>query len=191
MQQINNHIAKLLFYFISSIWLFSISTLFSQEIGSWNTLNIRYTIDEKLTLNGEGQIRSLNFYNTFHYFEYKTWVNYKFLPNAIVSLGIGNYQTFNENGNFRLPKNNNEVRIWPQLTLNQKLGALNIEQRYRVESRFTTNGYILSVVKKKDLNLIKLVQVMSSFLQTKNLILKEIEFSLLLVLNQQNQSKYN
>lgn len=141
MQQINNHIAKLLFYFISSIWLFSISTLFSQEIGSWNTLNIRYTIDEKLTLNGEGQIRSLNFYNTFHYFEYKTWVNYKFLPNAIVSLGIGNYQTFNENGNFRLPKNNNEIRIWPQLTLNQKLGALNIEQRYRVESRFTTNGY--------------------------------------------------
>jgi long-subunit fatty acid transport protein len=40
-----------------------------------------------------------------------------------------------------LPKNNNEVRIWPQILVFQSIGKLKIEQRYRTESRFTSNGY--------------------------------------------------
>jgi hypothetical protein len=40
-----------------------------------------------------------------------------------------------------LPKNNNEFRIWPQLLLTQKIGKFKIEQRYRLESRFTSSGY--------------------------------------------------
>lgn len=141
MQKKNKLACKFAFYIISISCIFIQSSLFSQEIGSWNTLNLRSTLNNKLSINIEGQLRSLHFYNTFHYFEYKSWVNYKFFPNATFSLGIGNYQTYNENGNFQLPKNNNEIRIWPQLTLNQNLGLLNIEQRYRVESRFTSYGY--------------------------------------------------
>jgi long-subunit fatty acid transport protein len=36
---------------------------------------------------------------------------------------------------------NNEFRIWPQIVLFQSLGKLKIEQRYRTELRFTSNGY--------------------------------------------------
>jgi hypothetical protein len=43
-----------------------------------------------------------------------------------------------ENKNF---ENNNEIRIWPQITLYQNIGSLRVEQRYRSESRFTTRGY--------------------------------------------------
>jgi hypothetical protein len=56
-------------------------------------------------------------------------------------MGIGSYQTYKEGGDFVLPKNNNELRIWPQLSLFQSIGKLKIEQRYRAELRFTSNGY--------------------------------------------------
>ena len=40
-----------------------------------------------------------------------------------------------------LPKNNDEFRLWPQIVLSQSVGKLKIEQRYRSEFRFTSNGY--------------------------------------------------
>lgn len=58
-----------------------------------------------------------------------------------MTLGAGSYQTYKEGGNFLLPKNNDEFRIWPQITLSQTIGKLKIEQRYRAEFRFRNIGY--------------------------------------------------
>jgi len=111
------------------------------DLGSWNILNLKYNVDQKWSLFGEGQLRSLKFYNNFHYYEYKGGVNFKVHNNATLSLGAGSYQTFKEGGNFVKPKNNDEFRIWPQVVIFQSLGKLKIEQRYRAEFRFTNNGY--------------------------------------------------
>ncbi len=59
----------------------------------------------------------------------------------MLTLAAGSYQTYKEGGNFVLPKNNDEFRLWPQLVFFQAIGKLKIEQRYRAESRFTSNGY--------------------------------------------------
>ena len=111
------------------------------DLGSWNILNLKYNVNDKLSVFGEAQLRSLKFYNNFHYYEYKGGVNYKVHKNATLSLGSGSYQTYKEGGNFVLPKNNDEFRIWPQIIVFQALGKLKIEQRYRAELRFTSNGY--------------------------------------------------
>ncbi len=111
------------------------------DIGSWNILNLKYNVDDKWSVFGEAQLRSLKFYNNFHYYEYKGGVNYKVHKNATLSLGAGSYQTYKEGGNFVIPKNNDEFRIWPQIIIFQSLGKLKIEQRYRAEFRFTNNGY--------------------------------------------------
>lgn len=111
------------------------------SLGSWNILNIKYVLNERVNVFGEAQIRSLAFYDQFHYYEYKGGIQYKPNKNISIALGAGSYQTYKEGGNFRLPKNNNEFRIWPQIALNQTLGSLKIEQRYRTEFRFTSNGY--------------------------------------------------
>lgn len=71
----------------------------------------------------------------------KGGVNYAAHKNLTVTLGAGSYQTYKEGGDFVLPKNNNEFRIWPQVSLFQSIGKLKIEQRYRAELRFTSNGY--------------------------------------------------
>lgn len=111
------------------------------DLGSWNIVSVKYTLNEKWSLFGEAQLRSLQFYDHFHYYEYKGSVNYKVHPNLKLTVGAGSYNTYKEGGNFVKPKNNDEFRIWPQVTLNHSLWKLKIEQRYRAEMRFTTNGY--------------------------------------------------
>jgi hypothetical protein len=111
------------------------------EIGSWNIINVKYSIDNKWSTFGEAQLRSLKFYNHFHYYEYKGGVSYKANKNVNIALGAGSYQTYKEGGSFVLPKNNDEFRIWPQIVLSQSIGKFSIEQRYRAEMRFTSNGY--------------------------------------------------
>ena len=119
----------------------STSTAQNVDLGSWNIVNLKYNYNEKWSFFGEAQLRSLKFYHNFHYFEYKGGFNYKVHKNVQLTLGVGNYQTYKEGGNFVLPKNNNEFRIWPQIILFQSVSKLKIEQRYRAELRWTSNGY--------------------------------------------------
>jgi len=130
-------------YTIVVIILLLGNSCFSQsfELGSWNVLNIKYTHDEKWSVFGEAQLRSLKFYDDFHYYEYKFGVNLEIHKNVKLTLGAGSYQTYKEGGDFVLPKNNDEFRIWPQVIISQSVGKLKFEQRYRTELRFTSNGY--------------------------------------------------
>ncbi len=124
-----------------SSWLIGKLSAQSTGLGSWNILNVKYNIDNKWSVFGESQLRSLFFYNDFHYYEFKGGIEYKVHKLARLTLGAGSYQTYKEGGDFVLPKNNDEFRIWPQLILTQSIGELKIEQRYRSEQRFTSNGY--------------------------------------------------
>ncbi len=126
----------ILFSFISNL-------CFSQnfDLGSWNILNVKYKINEKWSVFGEVQIRSLKFYTNFHYHEYKGGISFKAFKNVTLTIGAGDYDTYKEGGNFLRPKNNDEFRLWPQINIIQPLGAFNMEHRYRAEFRFTSNGF--------------------------------------------------
>jgi hypothetical protein len=111
------------------------------DLGSWNILNARYTYNKKWSFFAEAQVRSLKFYDNFHYYEYKGGVNYKFNSALVLSLAAGDYDTYAEGGNFVVPKNNDEFRLWPQVLLQQEVGRFRVEQRYRYEARFTSDGF--------------------------------------------------
>ncbi|MCX7879497.1 MAG: DUF2490 domain-containing protein [Ignavibacteria bacterium] len=132
-------------FFLSNLLLYyiSINNLFAQtfELGSWNILHLKYNLNEKWSIFGEAQLRSLKFYNDFHYYEYKGGLNLWVHKYSKLTLGFGSYQTYGEGGDFVLPKNNDELRIWPQIILVQSIENLKIEQRYRGELRFTSKGY--------------------------------------------------
>jgi hypothetical protein len=106
------------------------------SLGSWNIINVKINVNGKLSVCTEGQIRSLEFYNNFHYYEYKAGINFKEGKNIGLTLGAGRYQTYREGGDFVLPKSYNEFRIWPQRNLFQNIGIFKVEQRYRTELRF-------------------------------------------------------
>jgi hypothetical protein len=104
-------------------------------------VNVKYKLNDAWSVFTEAQVRSLQFYHQFHYYEYKGGADYKVHPNLKLTLGAGRYVTYKEGGNFLKPKNNDEFRLWPQVTLNHSLWNLKVEQRYRAEMRFTSNGY--------------------------------------------------
>jgi hypothetical protein len=135
------------FFYLASLFFslncFTMQSLYGQShgIGTWNIVNLKYQLGGKWSSFGEAQLRSLQFYQQFHYYEYKAGLSYIVNEKMILSLAAGSYQTYKEGGNFMTPKNNDEFRLWPQVQLLQSIGRFKIEQRYRAELRFTSNGY--------------------------------------------------
>lgn len=132
---------KIILFFIFYFTITKNSAAQNSDLGTWNILNLRYHVNNKLSFFSEAQLRSLKFYNNFHYYEYKAGLEYKANEKIRLGLGAGSYQTYKEGGDFVLPKNNSEFRIWPQIILSQPIGKILIEQRYRAELRFTSRGY--------------------------------------------------
>jgi Protein of unknown function (DUF2490) len=121
--------------------LFSVPLLSNAQLGTWNILNMKLEFNDRWSVFGEGQLRSLKFYDDFHYYELKGGVTYMFKNKLAITTGGGTYNTFLEGGNFVKPALNNEFRSWIQLSMKQSFGRTGIEHRYRAEQRWTSNGY--------------------------------------------------
>ena len=124
------------------IFMLSTNYIFSQnELGSWNTTNFNFKLNDKWQVFAETQLRSLKFYDNFHYYEFKAGATYKIKPNFYVNSGIGSYNTYGEAGNFASPIKQREIRTWLQFVFKNPFSFMTIEHRYRAEQRFTKNGY--------------------------------------------------
>jgi hypothetical protein len=127
--------------FVFFLLLITSRLLAQNDLGSWNVINVNLKVDQKWNVFSEAQVRSLSFYNQFHYYEYKGGTTYKMTSNFSATAGIGSYNTFSESGNFELPMQNKEIRTWLQINMKNPLELLTFEHRYRAEQRFTSNGY--------------------------------------------------
>lgn len=123
------------------LFYFNVFQISAQSIGSWNIINLRMDLNNGLSLFSEGQLRSLKYYKEFHYHEFKGGINYKAHKNLLLTFAVGKYDTYREGGNFELPKNNSEIRLWPQVLISQEINKFKIENRFRTEMRFTSQGY--------------------------------------------------
>jgi len=113
--------------------------LFSQNypgLGSWNVLNVRKNINQNYSVWGEGQIRSLETYNKFHYYEIKGGLTYKVNSSLNFSINGGKYKTYTFGGNFESPITSDETRIWEEVNYRSTFGRIINDQRIRVEQRF-------------------------------------------------------
>lgn len=111
------------------------------QLGSWNIINVKTNLNSRWGLFAEAQLRSLRFYDDFHYYEYKGGVSYNISKNFSVLAGLGNYDTYAEGGNFKLPMVNDEFRTWVQVSMKQSVNRIKFEHRYRAEQRWTIRGY--------------------------------------------------
>lgn len=123
------------------IVLISTKLLAQNDLGTWNVTNVNFKVNEKWNVFTEAQLRSLSFYDQFHYYEYKGGFTYKISANFLATTGVGSYNTYSEGGNFELPIQNKEIRTWLQINMKNPLEFLTFEHRYRAEQRFTSNGY--------------------------------------------------
>jgi long-subunit fatty acid transport protein len=127
---------------LAFILVFTATRLLAQnDLGTWNVININLKVNKKWNVFTEVQLRSLSFYDQYHYYEYKGGATYKINDNFSATTGIGSYNTFSEGGNFELPMQNKEIRTWGQINMKNPLEMVTFEHRYRAEQRFTSNGY--------------------------------------------------
>jgi hypothetical protein len=131
---------RLFFGLLLSVFLFVSMPLRAQS-GSWNILHVRHLTTDRLTLFGEAQLRSLRFYDDFHYYEVKGGASWKLNAQVSVTVGGGRYDTYMAGGTFRTPKSQQEIRTWAELGMKNTLAPLQFEHRYRAEQRFTNRGY--------------------------------------------------
>ncbi len=112
-----------------------------EELGSWHVVNAQLSLNPKWELFTELQARSDQFFNEFFYYEVKGGVSYSINDNFSFLVGAGRYVTYFEDGNFEKPIDNEEFRLWEQVTMNQYLERLKIEHRYRGEQKWMSDGY--------------------------------------------------
>ena len=130
------------FLYLSVLFAIDANAQTSQDgLGSWNILNARLRMTQTWSTFFEGQIRSIGFYTNYHYYEYKAGATYRIGNNFALSGSVGKYVTFQETGNFENPKQQNETRTWLQVAMNNQLGRVRFEHRYRAEQRWTINGF--------------------------------------------------
>jgi long-subunit fatty acid transport protein len=131
------------FLLLLSAYLLHHSTFITAQdhLGSWNIINVKMELNNKWSLFGEAQIRSLKFYNNFHYYEYKAGIQYKITNEFSLVAGVGDYDTYAAGGDFKTPMANDETRTWLQFNINQYLHRLKWEHRYRAEQRWTNAGF--------------------------------------------------
>ena len=130
-------------FFLSLILVVVTTTGLSQRshFGSWNVINTKVTFNDHWSIYNELQLRSQSFYHDHYYYEVKGGVGYALSKNFSFLIGGGKYITYSDDGNFVKPVSANETRLWEQLTMNQYVGSLKFEHRYRVEQRWFKTGY--------------------------------------------------
>lgn len=113
----------------------------SDGLGSWTIANARLQLNKKWSVWAELQLRSLQFYDQFHYHETKGGVQYNIGEASSILAGFGRYVTYSPGGNFKQPLLNDELRTWLQFSMGNRFGKLRVDHRYRIEQRWTSAGY--------------------------------------------------
>ncbi len=112
-----------------------------RPLGSWNIINAKLKLNSKWSVWTEGQLRSTAFFDNFFYYEAKLGATYNLNKAIALTGGFGHYETYTTGGNFQQPLVTSENRTWLQLAMEQQLGRINFDHRYRVEQRHLSTGY--------------------------------------------------
>ena len=134
---------KFLYRTITICLFFSVSNLCiaQHSIGAWNIFNFKLNLNKHWSVFEESHLRGQKFYNNFSYFEVKGGAAYAF-KKFLALVGFGRFLTYSDGYNFKKPYVNKEWRLWEQFLMNDYLGRFKMENRIRIEQRWTSSlGY--------------------------------------------------
>lgn len=127
-------------YIYSILAVLITNSLFAQNIGSWSVLDVKKNGSKGTSYQLEGQVRSLKFYDNFHYNELNFTANFKYNDNLTMSVLLGKHNTYSEGGSFKSPVVTDEYRLTLQAATTQKFGRFFLDNRYRIEQRYFVNN---------------------------------------------------
>jgi hypothetical protein len=125
-----------------ALFITTVSFAQTDGIGTWNVVSTKMTFNKTWSAFAEFQLRSQQVVHDFNYYEYKAGIGYNFPKTVSVLFAMGQYGTYQPDGDFKKPVINDEFRIWEQFVLTNNIGRVKLEHRYRIEQRFTSQfGY--------------------------------------------------
>ena len=112
------------------------------KFGTWALYFGTNRVSEDFSLHTELQLNHYEFFNNYNQFWAIVLLNYHLSDNVVVSGGYGYFNTDPTFLDVSGLKDIDENRLMEQIVVNQSLGKLNMQHRYRFEQRFlnTTNG---------------------------------------------------
>ena len=116
------------------------NSIFAQNLGTWSVFDVKKNVKKGTSYQLEGQVRSLKFYNNFHYNELNFTTNFKYNDNLTLSILLGKHNTYSEGGSFISPVVTDEYRFSLQAATTQKFGRFFLDNRYRIEQRYFVNN---------------------------------------------------
>lgn len=132
-----------LFRAITSLVAFFITTQAKsqqqQTLGGWYIFSAKINIDSNWSGFIETQVRSNKVADHLFYHEIKGGIGRMINNKTQVLLGVGQYATYTNTGNFKSPVQAHEIRLWEQFTLTNNINRVKLEHRYRIEQRFFSN----------------------------------------------------
>jgi len=120
--------------------VFITNSIFAQNLGTWSVLDVKKNGSKGTSYQLEGQVRSLKFYDNFHYNELNFTANFKYNDNLTMSVLLGKHNTYSEGGSFKSPVVTDEYRLSLQAATTQKFGWFFLDNRYRIEQRYFVNN---------------------------------------------------
>ncbi len=106
------------------------------QLGAWYMYSGTHRVTEKLSVDTAIQLWDYEPTNNFNLFLVLTGVEYSLTPNLITSIGYG-YATIDQSfENIFLENRIKEHRLYEQVGVNNTIGKLRVNQRYRIEHRF-------------------------------------------------------
>jgi Protein of unknown function (DUF2490). len=136
---------RITFGFCSIILLYS-TNCFAQntqtsDLGSWNIISLKKTYANNFFSYAETQTRSQKIFDKFYYYELKAGAGYNFSKDFNAFVGLGKYETYQYDGNFKTPVQSSETRLWEQFALTSRVNRIVLEHRYRIEQRWINDAF--------------------------------------------------
>ena len=128
---------------IALLIIFISSLSYSQEsdLGNWLIYIGSKKIDSKWNIHNEVQYRNYNAVGDLEQLLLRTGIGYNLSPNnnnLLIGYGFIRSENYNDLGE---KSDNNEHRIFQQFVTKQSFGRISWQHRYRLEERFTSNGF--------------------------------------------------
>ena len=125
------------------IILFASNPSFAQQsegLGNWMMYFGQNRFSQKFSWHTEVQYRNHDVLPEIEQLLLRTGINLHFADNALALIGYGYISSYDEEDTFSDPKTT-EHRIYQELQLNQNVGIVAFNHRYRVEQRWVSGDY--------------------------------------------------
>jgi hypothetical protein len=123
------------------LWgFYSVNAQSERIMGNWDVFVLKGFIGPKFFYNGEFNMRTNDFPNTYDYSEYKILFGYHLTQDFGIDVGTGGYNSSLTGSFLTTQPSRKEIRTWVDFLLKHSYNRFYFDHRIRIERRYTISS---------------------------------------------------